>query len=284
MFHLRSKIIILVFGITLLLSLSLSPTAKASQLSTVSFTYGYIGGSLEFQEEAHPTDTITFDLTIVAYVDVTIFNFTLTISGLVGEKWQTLHTEQIISYSMIQDENLTRQIMVTLPQNTSERIYCIIEASTDWGFSKTDFHATYIRTITYDELLNLYNELLVNHSTLQADYDQLLTDYDALNSTYSSLVAEYGAMQTNYNSLNSSYESLMASYNSLTSDYESLQEDYTYIKTKYDASIGELNIVRSLMYIFGITTVIFVATTVYLRKKAPYIIVRKETAIKPDKE
>jgi len=268
----------------MILLFSLSCTAKASQFSTVSFTYWYMEGSLEFHEEAHPTDTITYNLTIVAYIDVTIFNLTLKISGLVGEKWQTLHTEQITAYPMTIGENFTRQIIFTVPQNTSERLYCVIEASTDKGFSKTAFYATYVRTITYDELLNLYNELLVNYSTLQDDYNQLLTNYDALNLTYSSLVAEHGTMQTNYNSLNSSYESLMASYNSLTTVYDSLQEFYTYIKTKYDASIGELNIIRNLMYIFIITTVIFVATTIYLRKKAPYIILRKETTVKPDKE
>ena len=119
---------------------------------------------------------------------------------------------------------------------------------------------------------------------MQADYNQLLTDHDALNFTYNSLVAEHSSMQTNYNVLNSSYESLTASYNSLTLNYDSLQEDHTYIKTKYDASIGELNIVRTLMYIFAITTAIFVATTVYFRKKAPYLVLRKETAIKPDEE
>lgn len=266
------------------LLLSLSRTAEASQLSTVSFRYGFIGGSLEFPEEAHPTDTIMHNLTIVAYDDVTLSNFTLRISGLVGEKWQTLETEQIISHFMIQGENLTRQIEIYLPPNTSERLYCSIEASTDKGFGKTAFYATYVRTITYDELLNLYNDLLVNYGTLQDDYNQLLSNYDALNLTYGSLVAEYDTMQTNYNSLNSSYESLMANYTSLVTNYDSLQEFYTYIKTKYDASIGELNIVRNLMYIFGITTVIFAATTVYLRKKAPYILLRKETAVKPDKE
>ena len=270
------------FGVALLLSLSRA--AEASQFSTVSFTYGYIGGSLEFQEEAQPTESITYNLTIVAYIEVIIYNFTLKISGLVGEKWQTLHTEPIITQPMTQGENLTRQILVTLPQNTSGRLHCIIEASTDKGFGKTVFYATYVRAIAYDELLNLYNELLADYDTLQANYDQLVTDYDALNLTYNSLATEYDTMQTDYNSLNSSYETLMTDYNTLTTIYESLQELYTYVKTKYDASLGELNIVRNLMYIFVVTTIIFLATTVYLRKKAPYIILRKETAIKPDRE
>ncbi len=275
MFHLRSKIPILILGMTLLLGSI--PMAKASHSSIVSFMYGVIGGSLEFPEEALPNDTVSYNLTIVAYFDVTIINFTVKISGLVGEKWQKLNTEQIISHSLVQDENLTRQVIVTLPQNTSERLHCVIEASTDWGFGKTTFYATYVRPITYNELSDLYDELLVNYSTIYADYNKLLPDYDVLNSTYVSIVAEHDIMQTNYDSLNSSYEILMV-------NHDSLQEQYSYIKTKYDASIAELNIVRNLMYIFTVTTVIFVATTAYFGKKAPYIVLRKETAVKPNKE
>jgi hypothetical protein len=42
-----------------------------------------------------------------------------------------------------------------------------------------------------------------------------------------------------------------------------------------------LGIVRNLMFGFGIATVILAATTLYFRKKAPYIVVRKETEVKP---
>lgn len=262
--------------------LSLSHTADASQFNTVSFTYGYIHGSLEFPEEAHPTDTIVCNLTVTAYVDVTLNNFTLTISGLVGGTWQTLHTEQIISYSMAMGENLSRQIIVTLPQNLSERLNYIIEASTDKGFGNTAFYATYVRATSYDALSNLYNALLINDSKLQADYNQLSTNYSALNVTYNSLAGEYNALQTSYSSLNSSYGSLNANYTSSMLNYNILQEVYTYIKTKYDDSIGELSIVRTLMYVFGISTVILAATTIYFRKKAPYIVLRKETTTKPN--
>ncbi len=277
----KRKIVILMLGMSLLLSLY--GTARASQFSIISFTYGYIGGSFEFQEEAYPGTTISHNLNLTAYLNVTIINLTLEISGLVAEEWQTLQTASITSHFMAQGANLTRQIMVTLPQNTSGQLYCTIDVSTDKGSSTTAFYTTYVRSITYDELLSLYNELLVNYSTLQADYNELLTNYTALNSTYLSLVREYDLIQANYSVLNSSYESLNASYNSLTLTYDSLREDYTYIKTKYDAALGELTIVRPLMYIFAITTAIFAAATIYFRKKAPYIVVSKETATKPDK-
>lgn len=282
MSKLTSKILALIFGTTFLLSLSC--TARASQVNTVSFMYGYIGGSLEFQEETHPTSTITYNLTVTAYFEVTIYNLTLRISGLVKEKWQTLHTEQIISYSMTEDENFTKQIIVTLPQDTSEKLRCIIEASTDKGFGKTVFYATHVRTITYNELADSHDKLLTNYTSLHDEYDQLSTKYNALNSTHTSLLSEYDSMQTSYDLLNSSYNSLTTNYNSLTLNYDSLQDDFTYIKTKYDASQRELDIVRTLMYIFTTTTVIFVAATIYFRKKTPYVVLRKETAIKPDEE
>jgi len=267
------------FGITLLLGLS--HTVNASQTSTVSFTYGYIWGSLEFPEEAHPADSVTCNLTIAAYIDVNIYNFTLGISGLTGEKWQTLHTEPISRY-LAQGESLTAPVMVTLPQNTSERLHYVIEASTDKGFGKTAFYGTYVRAISHSELSGLYHDLLVNYSILRIDYNQMLAKYYTLNLTYSSLVEEYNTIQANINTLNSSYRSLTASYNSLISDYNSLQEHYNYIRTLYDSSAGELNIVRILMFIFGITTAILAATTIYFRKKAPYIVLRKETAAKAE--
>jgi len=179
-------------------------------------------------------------------------------------------------------ENLTGQVMITLPQNTTDRLRCIIEASTDKGFGKTIFCATYVRAIIYNELSSLFNELLTNHSRLQADYDQLLESYENLNLTCQSLARQYNATQTAYDSLSSSCESVNASYNSLRSDYDSLQDNYNYIKEKYDSSTGELSIVRNLMFGFGIATVVLAATTIYFKKKAPYIVVRKETAVKPD--
>jgi hypothetical protein len=219
-------------------------------------------------------------LTIGAYIDVNIYNFTLDISGFTGQNWRTFGTEQITSYNLAQDENLTSQIIITVPQNTSEKLHYVIEASTDKGFGKTAFYATNVITITYEELSDLYNKLLTNNTALQVDYNQLLTNYTTINQTYSSLLRDYNAAHTTCNLLNSSYESLRANYSSLKSNYDSLQEHFAYVEAKYDSSTGELNIVRYLMYVFGVTTVILAATTIYFRKKAPYIVVRKDTAAK----
>jgi hypothetical protein len=250
---------------------------KASDSGVVSFTYGYIWGLLEFPEEVHLTDTVTCNLTIGAYIDVDVYNFTLSISGLVGQSWQMLRVEQILSRHMIQGENISLSVMVVLPQNTSASLHYVVEVSTDKGFGKTAFYSTYIRAFSY-------SELEIDNSKLQQDYSQLFGSYEDANLTLQSLTKQYGNLQTAYNSLNSSYRSLNATDNSLRSDYDSLQQNYEYVKEKYDSSLAELGIVRILMFGFGIATVILAVATVYFRKKAPYIVVRKETAVQPDNQ
>ena len=259
-------------------------TVKASDSGVVSFTYGYVWGLLEFPEEVHSAETVTCNLTVGAYIDVDIYNFTLGISGLVGQSWRVLRVEQILSRHMAQGENMSLSVMVVLPQNTSASLYYVVEASTDKGFGKTAFYATYVRSSTYSELSNAYSELQINNSKLQQDYTQLFGSCESLNLTLQSLASQYSNLQTAYNTLNSSYDSLNVSDNSLRSDYNSLQQNYDYIKEKYDSSLAELGIVRNLMFGFGIAAVILAATTLYFRKKAPYIVLRKETAIKPDNQ
>jgi len=257
-------------------------TVKASDSGTVSFTYGYIWGFLEFPEGVHPSATVICNLTVGAYIDVDIYNFTLRISGLVGQSWQVLHVEQILSRHVAQGENFSVSVMAVLPQNTSASLHYVVEASTDKGFGNTAFYATYVRSSTYSELSNAYDELQINNSKLQQDYSQLSGSYESLNLTLQSLTSQYSNLQTAYNSLNSSYGSLNVSYNSLRSDYNLLQQTYEYIKEKYDSSLAELGIVRDLMFGFGIATVVLAVIALYFRKKAPYIVLRKETAVKPD--
>ena len=61
----------------------------------------------------------------------------------------------------------------------------------------------------------------------------------------------------------------------LRTDYNSLQQNYGYLKEKYSSSLAELDIVRILMLGFGIAIVILAATTLYFRKKASCIVLRK---------
>lgn len=77
--------------------------------------------------------------------------------------------------------------------------------------------------------------------------------YYKLLEKYSNLLADYDALNIKYNMLNSSYNDLNITYNAL--------------RSKQEAIINELNNIRSLMYIFMATTIILIATSVYIKRK-----------------
>ncbi len=270
---------ILVAALFLTLALGLGSTVEASQFDNITFTYDGLWGAIEFPGEARPLDFVTCNLTMGAYDDVKIYNFTLQISGFVGQDWITLGM-----YNLTDSMNITRQVNFTLPQTTSGKLRYIIEASTDRGFSNATFYATNIHAITYEELAGLYNALIPNYTALQASYTQLLTNITAIEEELNTLQEDYDARIAAYNLLNSSYQSLATNYTSLKSNYNSLSDQSTYLEEKFDAATGELTIIRYVMYALGLAVAILSVTTVYFRKKAPYILLRKETTSKAEGE
>jgi len=136
-------------------------------------------------------------------------------------------------------EKVVRIIELTLPtEPTSGRLYICISAETykqpHTAFSSNSLYTTYVRERTYDELLRDYD-------ALRADYDRLISNYDSL--------------RTDYIELNSKYESLKADYGELI--------------LKHGASKRELATAKSMMYIFIVTTMVFIATTVYFARRKP---------------
>jgi len=155
---------------------------------------------------------------------------------------------------MLQDENLTRQMMFTLPQEAHDRLCCfmyVLTGKTPGDPSSYTYYTTQVETVTYDELLSEYNELLANYSSLLSDYQILLESYNNLSAQCSDL--------------NSTYDSLLSQYNELLTDYT---------RTR-----AQLALTRNLMYAFVASTLILVALILYIKKKKPepYIVIRKET-------
>ncbi len=284
------------------------PEAGALSIDKVTFRGAGVVIDLTFPEEAHPTETISHNLTITAYTSLELKNFTLVIRALVDVTWQQVYKEQMHLPDMRQNESLTRRIMFTLPQNAYERLYCYVHVLTDKILSDPltyTFYSTHVGTMTYSELLREYDELFANYSTLYANYEALVesyntfsTQYGALNSTYASLLNQYNSLQESYTSLNSSlfsqktnYDALKVSYDSLEENYKTLNQTYHALKAEttnpgfaIDALNTELTTTRILLYSFVAVIVALMALIVYIKKKKPepYIVVRKETvALKP---
>ena len=66
-------------------------------------------------------------------------------------------------------------------------------------------------------------------------------------------------------------------YYDLLDMYSQLQSNYDNLKSKYDTLKGDLGTTRNLSYIFIITTIIFIATTVYLAIRKPKVRPELET-------
>jgi hypothetical protein len=283
--------------------------SSASSTNNFSFQGAGVIIDLKFPEEAHPTESITHNLTITAKTSLTLENFTIIIKVLVNSSWQQVYMEQVLFRDMLQNENLTSYTRFTLPQDAHGKLRCFMYVLTDKtaDLSSYTFYTTQVRTLTYNELLIEYEELLANYSdflieyeTLLESYNGLTVTYDTLNSTYNSLLNEYNALQSNYNSLNSTYHSVQATYDSLLSTYYSLEANFNSLnqtcttleneinnlRQKTGASKIEIINTRNLTYLFVGATIALIILIIYLKKKKPepYVIIRKETvAVKPTK-
>lgn len=248
----NSKIFVSV-AIVLILSLTPLYAVTAAPVDSVSLNSLGLIIDLRFPEEARPTETITHNLTITAQKASTLYNFTLIINALVDSTWQQVH-EEYMSTSVAENESITKQMQFTLPQKTHDKlsVYVYVLVSIFGDSATYNFDSTSVRTETYDELLNNYNELWLNNTNLH-----------------------------------SAYQTLLQSYNSLQANYSSLGTTYTTLRTQVNALTTDLNISRALTYLLIAVTAALVVLIIYLkRKKAePYIVLRKETvALKPDEK
>jgi len=124
-------------------------------------------------------------------------------------------------------------------------------------------NATYYDLLAnYTKLVGDYNSLLANYSALLANHNTLLDEHNSLLSNYNSLSANYSGLLDTFNQLEFNYDNLRGSYNGLNANYYSLQ-------TNYNALVGEIATTRNTGYLFAVTTLILIATTVYLAVRRP---------------
>ncbi len=105
-------------------------------------------------------------------------------------------------------------------------------------------HSSQAIAVISSRTLYLYNDLLNKYIKLQVGIYNLSSIYNGLLGNYTSLLENYSQMQQSYFALNSSYQEHLSDFS------ENLEN------------------IQNLMYIFAATTGIFLATTVYLSKRA----------------
>lgn len=230
---------------TLLLLSGLMCSVGAST-TTVSFRGVGVTIDLTFPEEAHPTETITHNVTITAHTNLTLQSFTLFIYAPVNATWQEVKN-RTISWDFLENENLTSRIEFQLPQDTNGTLYCVMTVQTDQSsdYSSYRFYTTRVSELTFSEMQSLYYDMLANYTSLQEDYQSLLNEYDGLLANYSSLFDNYTALLSEHNDLLAKYNGQVATYQTLLNNYNKLSGDYNTLDSNYRSQLNKYNALQA---------------------------------------
>jgi len=227
----------------------------ALPVTTISFHGVDVTIEITFPEEAHPTESITHNVTITSNTAVTLRNFTVVIEASVNSSRQEIfYAQDTFSKPLPTSYSLP----ILLPQETNVTLQCFIYVNTtqsaDYLFC--EFYSTHVRTLSFNELLseyntisskyttlianyqtltNQYNELLADHTSLLADYRTLLNEHDELSLNYSRLITDYGALQSENNELFANSSTLMSDFETLVSQHNQLLTDYNDRVAAYDS-------------------------------------------------
>ena len=286
----RSKKIVILLSIACLLFLASSSMAMAAETRRVlSFTEEGLKVRAYAPYQAYPGDTIEVRVTAEALEDLDDIYLTIDIfgskpkEGKVGyDGWEDdIRVLRAVDWEEGDDRD--KKYDVEIPEDSDPGlVYGHITA--EWTTFADDEDHTYAESFTITYIMNKdYEDLQEDYEDLSSEYDKLKTDYKDLSSTYSGLLATYDSLKSDYDSLKATYDSLKSSYDSLQTDYsklssnyDALQEDYNSLLADYDAleseyetSVGELGTSRNLMYVFVVTTIVFIATSIILFMRKP---------------
>jgi len=192
--------------------------------------------------ETQPAENITTVLSLKGLTEVHIEYFNLSIFGFLCGKDKTLMAN-ITDHDFPLNDTLTKEYNCTfkVPQEVWDITYGEISLtySAELGGLKLGFsQLTFGFTMTYVE--NVYLK----------EVEEQLETYEHLNQTF------WECFQMNF-----SAESL----DSLNQTYWELQQNYT----SFQGSLSELENTRRAVIILAITTVFFVATTIYMVMRKP---------------
>ena len=119
---------------------------------------------------------------------------------------------------------------------------------------------------TYSALKNDYDSLESSHTELTNEYQSLQDKYDSLEYNHTELTDEYQALQDNYDSLESNYTELTDEYQALRDEHENLVLDHELLSEELETIVNDLSTKTNILYAVSVTTILFIAATVYFAK------------------
>jgi hypothetical protein len=186
-----------------------------------------------------PTKNVTVTLNLISQTNVHVDHFNLQVFGF-------LNGTNKLSLANFTDSNFDL--------NNASKPYSVLVNVPDfvWGVLYGEVKLTYSASLGGIELV--FPNIITGFTMTQVENTFLEN------------------LQTQVKSLNASYSQLTEMYTNLTSNYAQLNQTYWDLYENYTAmngNLGELDNTRRLITVLAITTVFFVATTVYLVMRKP---------------
>lgn len=204
--------------------------------------------------ETQPTQNITVTLRLTAEKNVTVVkvaSLNFSIFGFLNGTDKLL-MESIPAY------NFSLNPMTTIDYN---RTFKVPEKVCD---------------ATYGEIVLTYS---AKYGIMTVDVDKLTLGFtmthvenvylEELQNNLASLKEKYQLLNNSYWQLNGTYWQLNATYESLNQTFWELQQNYTSLQQNYTSLKGSTDNTRTAATVLAITTVFFVATTIYMVMRKP---------------
>jgi hypothetical protein len=192
--------------------------------------------------ELYPGDTLTLDTRVEAKTNVYFSYLKLDVYG-VKEAHGEYINDHVGSLTILSDVGMasgvvrTENFKLAIPENVLPgALHSLVSAVFAEGEKKGDLVTVVI------PLTRLYDVFTIAYLKNRA-YELLQDEVNYLNSKLGELETEIGDLQANYNAL----------------------------MHEHEVALGELNTVKLLIYVLIMTTVAFMATTVYLTKRRPKV-------------
>jgi predicted nuclease with TOPRIM domain len=230
------------FFTVLLLFSALLCSVNALSENTASIRGEGVTIDLTYPKEAHPEDSITHNITITANTALTM-DFTIVIYAPVNSNWQELKRQTLAGFDLSENENFTSKLGFILPQQAEGTLYCYLNVSTNVNnnYLSTALYTTFVSEPTFSEMRVLYDEMLANYTSLQADYEALTNDYNDLFASYTTLQNEYNQLVADYNTLLDGNDELSANYSILFANYTTLLSEHNQLTADYNSQVAQYN-------------------------------------------
>jgi hypothetical protein len=266
----KLKIITVVF-VTLFLTLTLikTTTSEASSGMQTFFSRKYAGISIQVNAtgETVPGANMTIGLLVNCTADGVYLDFlNLSVYGYehfrYGLEKLSLPPECVMNnISLIYHDTTERNYNISIPDDVWDLTYTELHLKYSIEGAPYEYNEIFPITIVRNVLWeHLENQLLwLNNTIMQLNgtfWKSFQMDLTAENLAY--INRTYWELQQNYTAVQRNLSELQARYNQLQQNYTTLQ-----------GNLGELNNTRSAVAVLAITSIFFLATTLYLIMRKP---------------